>query len=268
MRISTARIKIAKVKKLIVFDFDGTLVPTKSPVDRAMDKLLTELLARYKVAIIGGGSYEVLQDLLVSRLTAPKQLLGNLFLFPTTATAFYHYDKKWKKVYQHNLSLQERKLIKSTFTKVFKEIGYKHPRKIYGPVIEDRGSQVTFSVFGQDIVKVLGKQGVKIKDAWKAKHSNVKMQIAELMAKYLPNLEVRAAGHTSIDVTKKGIDKAYGLLEIVKRLKVGVADMLFVGDAIFPGGNDFAVVRTGVDYIPVKDPKETRRVINALLSRK
>ena len=92
------------------------------------------------------------------------------------------------------------------------------------------------------------------------------MKIAKLMAKYLPNFEVRAAGHTSMDVTKKGIDKAYGLKQIEKHLHVKIRDMLFIGDAIFPGGNDYAVVKTGVDYIPVKDPQETKKIIRSILS--
>jgi hydroxymethylpyrimidine pyrophosphatase-like HAD family hydrolase len=91
------------------------------------------------------------------------------------------------------------------------------------------------------------------------------MKIAKLVAKRLPNLEVRAAGFTSIDVTRKGIDKAYGIRQIQKQLHVPVKKMLFIGDAIFPGGNDYAVVRTGVDYIPVKGPEETKRIIKKLI---
>ena len=41
--------------------------------------------------------------------------------------------------------------------------------------------------------------------------------------------------------------------------------MFFVGDAIFPGGNDYGVVRTGVDYLPVKGPEETKKVVRKLL---
>jgi len=77
-------------------------------------------------------------------------------------------------------------------------------------------------------------------------------------------LEVRAAGFTTIDVTKKGIDKAYGIRQIQKHLKIPISKMFFIGDAIFPGGNDYAVVRTGVDYMPVKNPEEAKKIINVL----
>ena len=91
------------------------------------------------------------------------------------------------------------------------------------------------------------------------------MKIAKLMSKYLPELEVRAAGHTSVDITKKGIDKSYGLRQIEKYAKVKIKDMLFIGDAIFPGGNDYAVTKTAVDYFAVKGPEETKAIIRAIL---
>ena len=75
-------------KSLIVFDLDGTLAPSKSPLEPSMDRALTALLMEKKVAVIGGGSYEVFTNQLVKNLTCPRPLLANLFLFPTTSTAF------------------------------------------------------------------------------------------------------------------------------------------------------------------------------------
>lgn len=259
-------LKNLKPKKLIVFDLDGTLAPSKSVMDQEMDGLLGRLLAEKKVAVIGGGKYQLFQEQLLNEFTGPKFLLKNLFLFPTTSTAFYRYNRTWKRVYSHELSQAEIRAIKETFKRVFEEIGYDHPKKTYGEVIENRGSQVTWSALGQDVVKVLGKKGLVLKDKWRDENTDLKLKVAKLLQKYLPKLEVRAAGHTSVDITKKGIDKAYGLKQIEKHLKVKIKDMLFVGDAIFPGGNDYAVVKTGVDYIQVKSPEETKKAIRAVLS--
>lgn len=256
-------------KKLVVFDLDGTLVLTKTPMDAEMTDLMTKLLAAKHVAVIGGGKYELFQEQLLAPLaSAPEELLKNLSLFPTTSTRYYRRaNGAWEKVYAHELTEEERARIKATFERVFTEIGYTHPAKTYGSVIEDRGTQVTFSALGQEVVAQLGAKGVELKEEWKRDHTATKMKIAELMAKYLPDLEVRAAGHTSVDVTKKGIDKAYGLEQIEKYLNVGIPDMLFIGDAIFPGGNDYAVVKTGVDYIPVTGPEETKKYIRFLLGQ-
>ncbi len=254
-----------KPKKLIVFDLDGTLAESKTPMDKEMIDLVVNLLNEKKVAVIGGGKLGVFELQLLHPLRKKGKLLNNLFIFPTTATSFYRYKNGWKKVYYLELSKTQRAKIKKTFQRVFKEIGYKHPQKTYGPIVEDRRTQVTFSVFGQEIVTILGKKGVDIKKKWTEENTPTKMKIAKLMQKYLPEFSVRAAGHTSIDVTKKGIAKAYGLKQIEKRLKVKIKDMVFIGDAIFPGGNDYAVTKTPVDYIAVKDPQETKKVIKHLL---
>lgn len=255
-----------KAKKLIVFDLDGTLAESKSPMDSEMSALLAQLLKKKKVAVIGGGKYEIFKMQLLRELKAPKEALRRLFLFPTTATRFYRYQNGWKKVYALNLSAQEVKKIKSTFEQVFKEIGYKHPKKTYGDIIENRGTQVSWSVYGQDLVAELGQKGIKMKAQWKRKNTPVKMKVAKLMQKYLPEFEVRAAGFTTVDVTRKGIDKAYGIAQIEKHLKISRRHMIFIGDALFPGGNDYAVRRTGIKWIAVKGPEDTKKLIRGLLT--
>ncbi|SRR5258708_3489763 len=253
-------------KKLIVFDLDGTLALSKAPMDAEMIKLFEDLLRVKRVAVIGGGKYEIFKLQLIDPLKkCPKELLAELYLFPTTSTAFYRYDKGWKNVYTLTLSKRDRAKIKQAFKDVFKEAGYVHPKKVYGKVIEDRGTQVTFSALGQEIVAVLGRKGVRLKDKWRKKNTKIKMKMAKLLAKRLPGLEVHAAGFTSIDVTKKGIDKAYGLRQIEKYLHVPINKMLFIGDALFPGGNDYAVKKTGVDCIAVGGPEDTKRIIRKLI---
>ncbi len=256
-----------KDKKLIVFDLDGTLTESKSVMDPEMSRLLCALLGQRLVAVIGGGKYELFQRQLLARLRCPKARLKHLYLFPTTSTSFYRYGRGgWGRVYAHNLTLAERKKIIRTFERVFKELDYVHPKKTYGKIVEDRGTQVTWSVFGQDIVQALGERGVRMKKEWKSKYTPLKMKIARLLQRYLPDLEVRAAGYTSVDVTRKGIDKAYGIKQIRKHLGVPVKDMLFVGDALYPGGNDYAARRTGVKCVEVKGPEETKRLTEWLIS--
>lgn len=50
-----------------------------------------------------------------------------------------------------------------------------------------------------------------------------------------------------------------------KYLHVPLSDMLFIGDAIFPGGNDYAAVEAGIDYRKTTGPDMTREIINMLL---
>lgn len=255
-------------KKLVVFDMDGTLTPSKAPMRRDMARLLVRLLEKKAVAVIGGGRYGQFRRQFVgplrqsvseaSKAKFSPRLLRHLFLFPTSSTAFYRWKKGWKKVYAHELPAKTKRKIFTAFERVFEEAKYEHPRKVYGQIIEDRGTQVTFSAAGQ-------KAPIPVKEAWKRKNNKLRARLARALAKKLPNLEVRVGGLTSIDVTRKGIDKAYGIRQIEKVLKIPRKEMLFVGDAIFPGGNDYAVVGAGVDYVKVRGPEETKRVIKFLL---
>jgi hypothetical protein len=254
-------------KDLIVFDLDGTLAPTKSTIDNEMGKLIEQLLIHKKVAVIGGGKLELFQHQFLNELKVPKNLLKNLFLFPVTATTFFRYGNGWEKVYEHDLSEEEINRIMSAFEKVFKEINYQIPQKTYGKTIENRGTQVTWSALGQDVVKILGDKGVELKTKWKEENTPLKLKIASSLEKYLPDLEVHSAGYTSIDITKKGIDKAYGLKQMEKYLEVRIEKMLFVGDAIFPGGNDYAITKTPIDYVAIKNPEETKEIIRKVLNQ-
>lgn len=250
--------KSFKNKKLVVFDLDGTLTWSKAPIKADMVKLLSKLLETRSIAVIGGGRYKQFQKQFVKHLPKKDGRLKRLFIFPTSATEFYCLGKNgWRYVYSYKLSLAERKRIKNAFVKAFAEINYKWPKKIYGSVIEDRGTQITFSAAGQ-------KAPLKVKEIWNKK-SDVRPELMKVLNRLLPEFEVRRGGLTSIDITRKGIDKAYGIRQIEQILKIKIREMFFVGDAIFPGGNDYAIVKTGVDYVKVKDPEETKKVIKQLL---
>jgi phosphomannomutase len=252
-------------KKLVVFDLDGTLTKTKSNLESDMASTLRNLLAVKKVAVIGGGSYRQFTSQFIAELKCPPSLLPNLFLFPTTATAFYRYHGGWKKIYRFALSKSEWAAIKEAIAEVLRDIHYVQPKKTYGKIIENRGAQVTLSFLGQDVVARLGQKGVRMKEIWTKK--NTPLKVARMLQKRLPELEVRAAGFTSIDITSKGIDKAYGVRQIKKALKISIKDMLFIGDALYPGGNDYAAKKTGIDCVKVGGPEDTKRIIQGIIAK-
>ena len=124
--------------------------------------------------------------------------------------------------------------------------------------MEDRGSEITFSALGQNAP-------LDLKNEWKEENSDLKLKMVEMLQKHLPDMEVRAAGFTSIDITKKGIDKKYGIRQIEKYLEIPERDMLFVGDALFAGGNDEAALSTGVLCFEVSGPEDTKKLIGYLI---
>jgi phosphomannomutase len=253
-------------KDLIVFDLDGTLAPSKAPLEKNMEKALIELLRHKKVAVIGGGSYEQFQNQLLGHFHCPSELLKGLFLFPTTSTSFYRYNGGWKKVYRKVLKAAEKKKILKAFDDAFATVSYVAPKKVWGKVIEDRGTQITFSALGQDIVTELGaKKGVALKEKWGKENFALRLKIIKLMSKELPDFEVRGGGLTSIDVTQKGIDKGYGVKQIENTLHIPISKMVFIGDALYKGGNDAAAKKSGIQTIPTKGPTNTITIIKRIL---
>jgi phosphomannomutase len=67
-----------------------------------------------------------------------------------------------------------------------------------------------------------------------------------MLSPLLPDFAVRIGGSTSIDITRQGIDKGYGIIKLSQASEIPLGDMMFIGDALYPGGNDHAVMPRNV----------------------
>ena len=244
------------MKTLIVFDLDGTLAPSKGALDDAMAELLGRLLGIVRVAIISGGDFPQFETQVLSHLPASSNLT-NLSILPTSGTKFFQYRNGWQKLYSDDLSDSDKKKIESALEQAVAESGFQ-PAQSWGERIEDRGTQITYSALGQQAP-------LEEKAKWDPDFSKRK-QIQAILDKMLPDFSVRLGGTTSIDVTRPGIDKAYGIRKLRDVLGVPIAQMLFVGDAIFPGGNDYPALQAGAESIEVRDPDETKAVIKTIIA--
>ena len=101
--------------------------------------------------------------------------------------------------------------------------------------------------------------------AWRGSAADRRREIVAAMAPHLQDFEIKIPGTTSIDVTMKGIDKGYGVEEMSKHLGIFIENMIFVGDALYEGGNDESVKRTGIEAIPVEGPEDTMDLIRTWL---
>jgi phosphomannomutase len=246
--------------KLVVADLDGTISKSKQRMDLEMSDLLAELLTYKDFAVISGGSYKQFQDQFVNALNNKTDRLSHLYLFPTCATSMYVMKNgSWNMIYKESIPQNTKKEIFAAFEKSLSEYGFKEPETVYGEIIEDRETQITFSAHGQ-------LAPLEIKEIWDPDHKK-RLAIIGILSKYLPDgYQAKIGGTTSIDVTKIGIDKEYGILKIKENLGFEIKEMLFIGDALFEGGNDYPVKKTGVECIQVKDPEETKKVIRQIIT--
>lgn len=254
------------MKQLIAFDLDGTLAPSKSTMPARMTALFNQLLERYQVCIISGGKYELFQRQVLTQITKDPVFLKKLHLMPTSGTRYYDYDtasNDWRLNYAEDFTSDQKEAIIAALQQGLEESGY-GTEKTYGKTIEDRESQITLSILGQEIVAELGEEGVRVKEAWDPDGTK-KLRIREIIAPKIPDFEVRAAGATSIDVTLPGVDKAYGMQKLMNATGVEKEAILFLGDKIIEGGNDYPVLQMGIDCIPVRNWEDTSYAIEALV---
>jgi HAD superfamily hydrolase (TIGR01484 family) len=235
--------------KMFVFDLDDTLAPSKSPMPDAMATALSALLEKALVAIISGGRFEQFQAQVIARLDLPAAAYERLHLMPTCGTTYFRWeDNTWKRVYFEELSPADKAQIQDVLGAGARELNLVES-KTWGETLEDRGSQITLSALGQSAP-------VEAKAAWDPDGVK-KSKLRAYAAERLPEFEVRSGGSTSIDVTRKGIDKAYGIDKLVSYTGVSLADMLFIGDRLDVDGNDYPVLRHGVRSVQVEDWHDT-----------
>jgi phosphomannomutase len=249
---------VSTMPPLIMFDLDQTLAESKQALSPHMAELVARLLRQTRVAVISGGGFPQFLKQVVAQLP-PSAKLSNLYLLPTSGAAMYEWKNgTWRKVYEKHLSQVDATKIKGAVRAVAKETGIiDFTKPSYGERIEYRGSEVSVSALGQEAP-------IDEKQAWDPDKSKRRL-LQQRLAVLLPEFSVGMGGATTIDITKKGVDKAYGIVKTAEHLSLPTHEMLYVGDQLEPGGNDEAATHTAIKTHAVKNPAETAFFISSLL---
>jgi len=249
------------MKKLIAFDVDDTLVKSKNPLTDEMRDLLAELLKHYEVAIISGSRFEVFQVNIIQPLAeVAGDDLRHMHIMPTCGTRYYTYDgdgENWNLHYAEDFTAEEKAQIIEVCERHAKATGL-WPDSPFGEVIEDRLSQISMSLLGQ-------LAPAEAKYEWYDAHKQEAYKLTETIAEELPDYEVRYGGTTTVDITKKGVDKAYGMQKLLDALRFSKEQALFIGDRLEEGGNDYPVRAISVDAIDVDGWQTTPYVVRGIL---
>ncbi|MBE6475015.1 MAG: HAD-IIB family hydrolase [Actinomyces succiniciruminis] len=247
--------------RLVAFDLDGTLAPSKSPMPEPMAAALRALLDVVPVCIISGGQIGQFREQVLARLNASDDELGRLHLMPTCGTRYYTHnpeDGDWTLVYANDLTPAQVEQAYTVVEAEARRLGL-WEEHTWGPALEDRGSQITFSALGQEAP-------LDAKQAWDPTGEK-KGRLRDAVAALLPDLEVRSGGSTSVDITRKGIDKAYGMNRLAEVTGIPLEQMLFVGDRLDPEGNDYPVKALGVPCQAVDTWEDTAAFVADLAAR-
>ncbi|KQZ83166.1 HAD family hydrolase [Microbacterium sp. Root166] len=244
--------------RLVAFDLDDTLAPSKSEIDPRIGELLIALADRVEVAIISGGQLAQFTSQVVDRLPdASPDALSRLHLLPTCGTQYYRLTPDGiTTVYAHSLTDDQKSRALEAVEGEARRLGL-WEAETWGDILEDRGSQITFSALGQ-------RAPLTAKVAWDPTGTK-KNTLRAAVADRIPDLEVRSGGSTSVDITHRGIDKAFGMRQLSEQTGIPLDDMLFVGDRLDPDGNDYPVLAMGVACQAVEGWEETAEFLERLL---
>lgn len=244
--------------RLVAFDLDDTLAPSKSAIDDRIGDLLIALASRVEVAIISGGQLQQFTAQVVDRLPqVDAGILERFHLLPTCGTQYYRLtDDGITTVYARTLTADQKSRALEAVETEARRLGL-WESETWGEILEDRGSQITFSALGQTAP-------VAAKTAWDPTGSK-KNALRAAVAALLPDLEVRSGGSTSVDITERGIDKAYGMGRLSEETGIPLDDMLFVGDRLDPDGNDYPVLAMGVACQAVEGWEDTAAFLETLI---
>ena len=253
------------MKRVLIFDQDDTInIGSKQDIAPEIGRLFVELLGKYEIAIVTGTGWDVVKRVDVDTLKdVSSEKLTHYHIMPTTGTQYWRFDadkKEWVRQYANFFTDEQAKKISDLLEAAAKKFGYWVEADEGDEIIENRGSQITYSALGQWA-------DVDAKKAWDPKHDKRGKIVAEILPEIeAMGLHVAIGGSTSIDVTMPGIDKGYAVRELMKANGFTMEECLFIGDMLQEGGNDYAVKALGMDTIEVKNCRDTEMILRGILA--
>lgn len=242
--------------KAVLFDLDDTLAESFQPPTASMLELLRELLGKVPLAVLTAAGWPRIEHQFLEPLASSPHI-DRFYIFPnSSAQCFTRKGNTWTEAYDLKLTEDERARIKQAITASADEIDIHHA--VHKAVIVDREAQIAYAAVGLDAP-------ADVKKAWDPDQSKRNLLKAAIERR-VPDVEVRIGGSTTIDITKKDINKAYGVKWLSDHLNIPTSEMLFVGDALYSGGNDAVVIPTGIKTRSTSGPEETEKIIEEILS--
>jgi phosphomannomutase len=232
-------------KKVIIADVDETICESCTEVSTEMAESINNLIrSGYTFAFISGTHVKELLRMISSGVKEKHHLLG------TTGTNYTLVENDvTHEIYNFSFSKEEKQDIFSAFEKLINHYNM-ISMTTKADQLQDRDSQITLSPLGRNAP-------LKLKKEYDPDGKKRKKYV-----EYLNNIidatkfEIKIGGTTSIDITRKGLDKAWGIKKFAEHHNIKLSEILFIGDKIYSGGNDYAASKI-VDFISVKNPYET-----------
>lgn len=260
------------MKKIILFDMDGTLTPARKKMQRSMLNALKKIQSlNYEVGIVTGSDMNYIKEQCSIMFDDFNFDHKNVHYFPCNGTKYIRFDKSGTENVLYQLSMKEKigeeKYREIVYRLIENQLRIKN--KLYskhipltGNFIDCRGSMINWCPIGRNASH-------DDRAKWKAmdKKYNIRENLldAYFRAPVYENIAVKLGGSTSFDIYPNGWDKSYVLGNFNQE-----DDIWFVGDKCRQHGNDkelFDAVkeRDFEKSFETQNPQQTIKIINTLL---
>ncbi len=233
-----------KKYKHIFFDVDGTLTRSRSPMKKTMERILRSLIKSGRDVIAVSGA----------DLTQMRKQVGGLNLYWKHNVYFlaqngnYAQDKSTRVLWSNILSPESKSDINNHINTIRVNLTNIFESADESDLIQDRGSQISLSLLGHH-AELERKEGFD-------PDGSRRREILQRFPLISDRVEVRIGGTTCLDYFEKGKNKGFNVKQMIEEMKWNPGDCVYVGDALFEGGND-ETVKGIIDTHPVKSPEDT-----------
>ncbi len=233
----------------IFFDLDGTLTRSRSLMTPEHQELFRKLCDAKDVVVVTGGQISQIKKQI------PPTFDGAYFALSQSGNHAVGKDGSllWSEEFSPHQTAAILALVKIIHDDV------KLPVTDENDLVEDRGSQISYSLIGhhEDTAKKEAfDPGAKKRLALLERFNTEVARLRDAGA------DVRPGGTTTFDFTIAGKHKGFNISRLTEREGWKKEDCVYVGDALFPGGNDETAIGV-VPTHPVKEPDETFDYIQA-----
>ena len=200
-----------------VFDVDGTLTPSREPIDSSFLSFMLDFADNHNVYFVTGSDREKTIEQIGVELYYSAQRVYNCSGSDVYEKDVNVYRDEWELPEEVEKFLQE-------------ELDFSKFSNRNGNHIERRPGTVNFSVLGRDPDPMKGRKEYV---SWDKIYSEREL-IARRIKKQFPDLYVALGGQTGLDIAPKGRGKD----QIVRDFEGGIK---FYGDRMDTSGNDYSL---------------------------
>tara|TARA_R100001015_G_C4631998_1_gene195022 strand:+ start:1412 stop:2194 length:783 start_codon:yes stop_codon:yes gene_type:complete len=256
------------MKKIVLFDMDGTLTPARQPMERPVtDKLMQLQEAGFEIGIVTGSDLGYVKEQCKDLFEHIGLDRSGIHFLPCNGTKYYRLpNNEFVKVYEENMRrhLGEsnwKRLIRIVTSLQLSLINGNRTIPLTGNFINYRGSTLNWCPIGRQAdMDDREKWCLWDKHDW-IRYKWFKTAREEFDASDLKDVVIKMGGDTSFDIYPKGWDKTFAFRNFEDYDKV-----YFVGDRCGSKGNDKEAYDLAGDLgFVTSGPKETIGIIDHII---